>query len=136
MRVALNMPYQTEQSEFERIDGEIEIDGQLYKFVKRKVENGQLVVMCLPHSDKEKLRDAKNEFFKMTNDLQQETKGKKSESKNSTAFKNFLSEYRAENNNWASTYFPLTILIHTGINSPSLFASQHGDTPEQPPEFC
>lgn len=67
MRVPLNMPYQTASSGFERIDGEIEIDGIHYKYVKRKIENGELVLLCLPNQAKMRIQSARDEFFQLVN---------------------------------------------------------------------
>lgn len=98
MRVAINMPYQTSQMEFERHYGEIEIDGKYYTYVKRKIEDGFLILKCIPNSSKEKIKAAGNDFFKMANGLDQDQPGKKQEG-NSSFAKNFWSEYDGQENN-------------------------------------
>jgi hypothetical protein len=135
MRVPLNMPYQNDQPEFEPVDGEIEIDGQIYKYVKRKVEKGELVLMCLPHTNKEKLREARDDFFKMVNDLQQDSKTKKSDKGNSFSFKNFLSEYKAENNDW-SVSPGLSGITHHVSRLASDLVLHNGETAGHPPQYC
>lgn len=133
MRIPLNLPYLNDQPEFERVDGEVELNGQIYKYVKRKVVNGELVVLCVPNKDKMRLQTAKNDFFKLVNDLQHNNKGKKSE--NPTSYKNFLTEYKPEQNDWSidlnrsngHEYFT------TESHLPDLFKSK---TPGQPPEAC
>ncbi|RYZ33092.1 MAG: hypothetical protein EOP49_36440, partial [Sphingobacteriales bacterium] len=92
VKVALNMPYQNEQSEFERHYGEMEIDGKYYTYVKRKVENGYLILKCIPNGDKEKIKSAGDDFFKMTNGLEGSQPDKKQSNSGSFA-KNFWSEY-------------------------------------------
>ena len=72
LKVALNLPYQTNRPVYERVDGEIEFDGILYKYVKRKVANDTLYVMCLPNIQKMHLEKSKIDFFKMANDLQKD----------------------------------------------------------------
>ena len=47
IRVALNVPYQNDQADFERHYGEMEVNGQYYTYVKRKIENGYLVLKCI-----------------------------------------------------------------------------------------
>ena len=91
VRVPLNVPYQNNSSEFERHYGEVEVDGKYYTYVKSKVENGFLVLQCIPNSSKEKITAAGNDFFKMANGLDQQS-DKKQNSNNSLA-KNFWSEY-------------------------------------------
>lgn len=101
IRMPLNMPYQSNWSSFERYDGEITVKGVLYKYVKRKVENNELVLLCYPNSDKMHLLNARDEFFKLANDFQQHNESKKSSTpSNSQAFKNFISEYLQQKNNW------------------------------------
>jgi hypothetical protein len=60
--VPLNMPYQSSWTDFERVDGEVTINGIIYKYVKRKVEDGKLIVLCLPNYKKMKLAKASSEF--------------------------------------------------------------------------
>src|SRR5688572_8694630 len=79
MRVPLNMPYQTYSSGFERIDGEIEVDGIHYKYVKRKIENGELVLLCLPNQAKMQIESASNAFYKLVNDLENPLQNKSSQ---------------------------------------------------------
>jgi hypothetical protein len=70
IRIPLNMPYQNVSSDFERYDGDIEYNGIHYKYVKRKVANGELVLLCLPNENRMRLQNARDEFFKLVNDLQ------------------------------------------------------------------
>ena len=100
IRVPLNAPYLSDNTtEFQRYDGELELDGVHYKYVKRKVVNGELVLLCLPNKSKTELQNSREEFFKLVNDLNQ-TQNKKS---NSSNFKSITTEYKKENNAWAIT---------------------------------
>ena len=47
LKVPIHLPYQTTWAEFERYDGEVELNGILYKYVKRKVVNDTLVLLCI-----------------------------------------------------------------------------------------
>jgi len=58
LRIPLNVPYQTSQSEFERHYGEMEVNGVFYTYVKSKVENGELVLKCIPNDSKKEIRKA------------------------------------------------------------------------------
>lgn len=49
IKIPLSNPYQVSWNDFERVDGEVDIQGVTYKYVKRKVEEGQLVLLCIPH---------------------------------------------------------------------------------------
>jgi len=107
MRVALNVPYLAgTSSDFERYDGDIEVNGIHYKYVKRKVEKGELVLLCLPNTDKTNFQNSRIEFFKLVNDL-----GNSSQDKghhDASVFKTFSTEYKKENNCW--TIAPIVTL--------------------------
>ena len=56
IKVPINIPYLINDADFERHYGEIEIDGRYYSFVKRKVEDGYLILKCIPNNAKEKIK--------------------------------------------------------------------------------
>lgn len=103
MRVPLNMPYQVASSDFERIDGEIEINGIHYKYVKRKVDNGELVLMCVPNQAKMRLQSARDEFFKLVHDLQNPVQNKSSQPVSTV--KSPVTEYWQQQNDWVIQAF-------------------------------
>src|SRR5438309_1380203 len=70
LKFALNLPYMNDQSEYQRIDGEINIDGIQYKYVKRRVFHDSLFILCIPAKEKMKLLNAKNDYFKSTSGIQ------------------------------------------------------------------
>jgi hypothetical protein len=72
IRVPVNLPYQTNSMEFERVDGEVDVAGVHYNYVKRKFYNDTLILLCLPNTEKTKLFNARETFFSLVNDLQQD----------------------------------------------------------------
>lgn len=131
MRVPLAMPYQSDWSGFERCDGEIEINGIHYKYVKRKVENGQLVLLCLPNETKMRLQSARDDFYKLVNDLRHPSSNKKSDSGHS--FSSITTEYSPEKNNWSLAGITAFPVDYTSCNA--FFKTiAHHLIPEQPPE--
>ena len=74
MKVPLPMPYQTNWADFERYNGEIEISGVHYNYVKRKVYNDTLILLCIPNQGKMKLNSAKEQFFSLVNDINNDNK--------------------------------------------------------------
>jgi hypothetical protein len=92
IKVPLNMPYQYNSSNFERHSGEIEINGKIYAYVKRKVEDGYLVLKCIPNNVKQELRNADNILFTVNNGLDQEHSGKNNSPLNNIV-KTFFSDY-------------------------------------------
>ncbi len=67
--IPLNNPYQLEQKSFERANGEININGKILKYVKRRVSDGNLTLLCIPDNHKNILKKAKSDYENATNDL-------------------------------------------------------------------
>ena len=65
LKIPINVAYQTTWTSYQRCDGEITIDGIMYKYVKRKLTNDTLYLMCIPNSAKMRLEVAKNNVFKI-----------------------------------------------------------------------
>jgi hypothetical protein len=133
VRIPLNMPYQNNQMEFERHYGEMESGGKYYTYVKRKIENGVLVLLCIPNNSKEKIKSAGNDYFKTANGLDQNQPDKK-QNNNSNFAKNFWSEYDGRETDFTIDIF--TDLINKSFlnNVPSLHnlcLSSPGQPPEQ-----
>ena len=132
LRVELNIPYQYSWSNFERHSGEIEIGGKIYAYVKRKVEDGYLVLKCIPNEIKEEIKKADNNLFTANNGLDQENNGKNNSPINKVA-KTIIGDY----DNYFLSYNlkPLPYLnkksFHTGA---SFFNSISLPVAEQPPE--
>jgi hypothetical protein len=127
LRVPLNMPYITDWDDFETYEGETQINGVHYKYVKRKVENGELVLLCIPNQQKTQLQTAQQDFFKLVNDLQANKKQSKDHS-----VKIPLSDVIADNNSSvtiASTNISTALTLYQKY-IPSAFIA----TPSQPPE--
>jgi hypothetical protein len=74
-----HLSYYNSSAVFERVDGQIEIGGVQYQYVKRRLFNDSVELLCIPNRAAMHLQTAKNEFFKQVNDLQQRGgQGKKS----------------------------------------------------------
>lgn len=73
VKIPYSLPYAANQSEFERFDGEIDIDGVHYNYVKRKMVNDTLIVLCIPNTLKTELTAAKSDLVAGLNALQSAT---------------------------------------------------------------
>lgn len=133
LTVPLSMPYLTDSKDFERKDGEITLNGRVYHYVKQKISQGNLVLMCLPDEQKTHLQNAKTDFYKLANELQNNTSSKKS-GENSTIAKLIISDY--EQLQTALNNLIPVILSGTSFFNHSAFALLKGEgvMPEQPPE--
>lgn len=92
----LHMPYYSDQSEYQRIDGEVNIGGVQYKFVKRRVHSDSVTLLCIPDQQRMKLKEEKDNYFKSVTDLQRSGKTKD----HHIALKSFLSEYIEKQQCW------------------------------------
>jgi len=69
VKIALHTPYLTSWSDYERIDGEAEVNGIFYSYVKRKIHNDTLYLLCLPNKNKTQLNSARIEYAGNVNDV-------------------------------------------------------------------
>jgi len=84
IKVPLNLPYQTNWTDFERVDGEYNYNGKTYKYVKRKVLNDTLILVCLDFKEKRQIQKQSNDLFKKINDLTTNTTKKSVSKQNKT----------------------------------------------------
>lgn len=133
IKIPMSVPYQVERSDFERFDGEVNLNGKIYKYVKRKVCDGNLVLLCLPDRNKMKLETAKNDLFKNSNDLQNPG-SKKSDNSKVPSGKNLSNEYN-QNITEYRIAFNDVLHNHVFLNRVSPTSSGLHTSPEQPPEL-
>jgi hypothetical protein len=133
VKIPLSMPYQVGIPEFERYNGEVNFDGITYKYVKRKVVNGELVLMCLPDKARMSLETAKNNIFKSVNDLQGSSTGK-SNTKGSSV-KNIAVDYNQSLITFSLSPYNCISKVNRVSVTFSL-ASPYYRSADQPPEFA
>jgi len=91
-KIPVNVAYQTSRSDYERVDGEVQVGGAIYKYVKRKIENDTLYLMCIPHTQKMHLEVVMNDLFKIANGFSQTTNSNNQDN-SSISFKNIFSPF-------------------------------------------
>jgi hypothetical protein len=64
------LPYSNSSARFERSVGFIEIGATRYRTVKRRLYNDSIEFLCIPDGAANQLRSAKDDFFRLVNDLQ------------------------------------------------------------------
>ncbi|HRI19942.1 MAG TPA: hypothetical protein PLA68_03270 [Panacibacter sp.] len=77
VKVPLNVPYQSNWKNYERVNGEINLNGQVYNYVKRKVYNDTMIFLCIRHETKTELQQIENDYFGKINDLSGNDNNKK-----------------------------------------------------------
>ncbi len=68
------LPYGPNWKDYERYEGEIDWGGVHYNYVKRKLQNDTLYVLCLPNNVQTKLRKAEAHYTRHVNDLPAQNK--------------------------------------------------------------
>ncbi len=133
LTVPLSMPYITDSKEFESKDGEITLNGKVYHYVKQKISQGNLVLMCLPDEQKTHLQNAKDDFFRLANELQNNNSSSKKSGESSQIIKLVISDY--EDLQTTSVAF-LSTQTNVSVFADASFALLKGEglMPEQPPE--
>ncbi|MEJ0081914.1 MAG: hypothetical protein WDM78_13420 [Puia sp.] len=82
--------YENERS-FERVNGQIEIQGIVYNYVKWRYVNGSIELLCIPNRQVNLLRSAKEDFFRLVSDIQ--TGQTKKDNQHSSSYKNLNGVY-------------------------------------------
>lgn len=136
IRVPLSLPYLPDNTAFERTDGEVKIDGKIYKYVKRRISEGELVLLCLPDYDKMRLQSEANDTYKSENlEVPNTSSSKKSGDSKGACFKNIFSEFNKGEAEFSSARF----FFHkkNNLDKPSnKLSATPRTTVEQPPEMA
>ena len=86
LKIPMTIPYHPD-SEYERVDGEIEHDGEFFRLVKQKLEKDTLYIVCIKDFDSKRIKQALADYVKTFTDKPQDAKhaGK--------SFTNFIKDF-------------------------------------------
>jgi hypothetical protein len=128
--VPLNMPYLTNTNKFERTDGQLELNGIHYNYVKRKISNDTLYVLCIPNISKTKLLDVKLNYANQNSD----NPSGKNNAESPVKKWNFGNDYSCTNN---EVIFFLTTFSNNNTHqfNLALLPSAYIKAPAQPPDY-
>ena len=128
-----SLAYYTNSSGYERVNGQIDINGVRYQYVKRRIFGDSLEVVCLPNITSMKLQTASNDFFRQVNDLQQQNQGKK----NSThPVRDNSKDYRpATTDVIVPDALAQALVKATSLYTPARLPSVYAPTADNPPEL-
>jgi hypothetical protein len=132
IKTDLNMPYVSDK-DYENAYGETVINGVYYQYVKRKIENNVLYLMCLPNDAKTVLAETKTTIEK--NNAETGNSNSKQKSPVQKILKSTQIEYIQNHHSYqldGMAIIASSILLNNRNNKlSSLFTPL---TPEQPPE--
>ena len=69
IKVPASLPYGASSEQFDRVDGNIDINGIHYTYVKRRFYQDSLELLCLPNTERAGIQNARDEFAKLANDF-------------------------------------------------------------------
>jgi hypothetical protein len=128
IKTTLNLPYYNSSADYERAFGSINIDGVVYEYVKKRVYQDTLELLCLPNSTKTKLQEAKHNLAKSAADGQASVPAKKG----TPTLKISLPDY--------CQIFETATIVSSGINNEfvlrnaAFIFSDYRQVPDLPPK--
>jgi len=133
IKVPLSLPYGPNSKNFEKVEGNIDIQGVSYQYVKRRFYNDTLELMCIPNTAKTTIKNARDEFSKLANDFVNLSTSKKASGNHSHSLKYSISDFTGDH------YFDMhqLALSHKPVHNLSAFkrfSSIYLDRLEQPPQ--
>jgi hypothetical protein len=71
LKIPLSLPYQlnSDNADFERINGSFQYKGEFYKLVKQKMKADTLYVVCVKDHEEKRLQTTMSDFMKISNDI-------------------------------------------------------------------
>ena len=129
-----SLSYYNSTTDFERVDGQILIDGVPYKYVKRRFFKDSLELICIPDMPAIRLQSIDRDFFRQVNDLEPSSGHGHSSDRNAAHQKNpqkdysptpglYISAMSGKENTGQHSYFP-----------PSALQAGYRNSTERPPD--
>ena len=100
IKTPINLPYYANNPQFERVDGEIVIKGIVYQYVQRRIDNDSLELKVIPNQDRLHIKNAREDFYKLAQDLSNTGSDKKSSPIGKSMAKFISFDYIEQNNSW------------------------------------
>jgi hypothetical protein len=132
LTVPLSLPYQTDWADWEKVRGEIEIDGTVYQYVQRKVSGGQMILQCLPNHKQQQLVSARDRFFELANSFSDDQK-KEAPAHTVKLTKPSLTDFDDHQLSWrfsAEEQSPRQCFVFTAVALLHCVLPVHGQPPE------
>ncbi len=80
LKVSAILPYGSSSEEFERVDGNIDINGINYTYVKRRFYKDSLELLCIPNTARASVTNARDAYARLANDFVSNHSSKKANS--------------------------------------------------------
>jgi len=128
VKLAAQLNYPRDMPAFERADGEIEVNGVFYRYVKMKWYNDTLTLLCVNNTEKASLQTKQHDYYQHTTDLPNS-----SSKKDAAGSKVFATDYFFEDHQKDLVKVPSVSISYSSYTH--LYAhAAHLRAIEQPPE--
>ena len=125
-----SLSYYNSSTSFERVDGQIEINGVQYNYVERRILQDSIEYRCIPNQMAIRLKNTKDVYFQLVNDLSQNHQDKKT---------HHASQYKSED--YCATSLTIELPHMVAALAPERAAmpsvhlpSRYSPTAEMPPD--
>jgi hypothetical protein len=134
IKTPINLPYYANNPQFERVDGEIIIKGIVYQYVQRRIYNDSLELKVIPNQDRLHIKNAREDFYKLAQDLSNTGADKKSLPFGKSMAKFLSFDYIEQNNSWQLAPAKLAN-VTTGYRYKARLISNYLTIQGPPPKF-
>jgi hypothetical protein len=87
IKVPLALPYASSDDQFERVDGELEHNGEFYRLVKQRLHEDTLYIVCYKDNQSKRIKQALADYVKTFTDKPVDAKS------SGKAIQNFIKDY-------------------------------------------
>ena len=133
IKKAIHLPYYNNTRDFTRTYGEVEMNGVFYKYVKSRIYNDSLEMLCIPNTSKQQLLNSKDNFTQAIFDLQKDANKKATGQNKAISFMKLLSEFVKHTDIKMDVASAAVSLNNTSFYNANSGIS-HKATIEQPPD--
>ena len=135
IKVAANLPYLANSENYERIDGEITIKGIHYKYVKRRLYNDSVELLCIPNIAKIGVQNARDDFFRLANDLTTDNSSSKKSTGNHTHLAKFsVQDFTDDHHSFAWQFWDNDLSTTWNMQILADVKSKHLSRLDKPPQ--
>lgn len=68
IKLAVSIPYMPDQTEFTRVDGDFEHEGELYRMVKQRYAGDTLTIICVKDTEHKKIKNVLADYVRTFSD--------------------------------------------------------------------
>jgi hypothetical protein len=119
VKVRISMPYfLSTESEFERVNGEIEHRGEVYRLIKQKLQNDTLYMVCMKDHESKLINEALADYVKTFTD-------KSTDSHSAKVSINVIKDYLPTSTSISALATGWTYSIHFSFEQYNLLTADH-----------